>query len=99
MVRTQNSGFRLILTNVAGELWRPQGLHRDGQDGWIPLCHRNQNGENPFFFSDHRDCEANTGLTIVFLGSGWRDSEEGGSSTLYKGIAQCSLNELLIKIE
>ena len=52
-----------------------------------------------FFFSDYHDCETNTVLTILFLGSGWRDSEEGGSSSLYKGIAQCSLKELLIKIE
>ena len=51
------------------------------------------------FFSDHRDCERNTVLTILYPGSGWRDSEEGGSSSLYKGIAQCSLKELLIRIE
>ena len=51
------------------------------------------------FFGDHRDCETNIVLTILFLGSGWRDSEEGGSSSLYKGIAQCSLKELLIKNE
>ena len=52
-----------------------------------------------FFFSDHRDCETNTVLTTLYPGSGWRDSEEGGSSSLYKGIAQCSLKELLIRIE
>ena len=83
---------------MSGELWRPQRLHCNGQDSWLSLCHRNQNGGNPFF-SDHRDCETNIVLTILFLGSGWRDSEEGGSSSLYKGIAQCSLKELLIKNE
>ena len=91
--------FKLANLPMSGELWRPQRLHCNGQDSWLSLCHRNQNGENPFFFSDHRDCERNTVLTILYPGSGWRDSEEGGSSSLYKGIAQCSLKELLIRIE
>ena len=90
--------FKLTNLPMLGELWRPQRLHCNGQDSWLSLCHRNQNGENPFF-SDHRDCETNIVLTILFLGSGWRDSEEGGSSSLYKGIAQFSLKELLIKNE
>ena len=90
--------FKLTNLPMSGELWRPQWLHCNGQDSWLSLCHRNQNGGNPFF-SDHRDCETNIVLTILFLGSGWRDSEEGGSSSLYKGIAQFSLKELLIKNE
>ena len=41
--------FKLANLPMSGELWRPQRLHCNGQDSWLSLCHRNQNGENPFF--------------------------------------------------
>ena len=41
--------FKLTNLPMSGELWRPQRLHCNGQNSWLSLCHRNQNGENPFF--------------------------------------------------
>ena len=88
-IRNENSKFGLTLTNVTGELWRPQGLHCDGKDGWIPLCHRHQNGEISFPVSSVMK-GWNIDDNICFhlfslLGSGRRDPEEGSSSSFHKG--------------
>ena len=88
--------FKLTNLPMSGELWRPQRVHCNGQDSWLSLCHRNQNGENPFF--QWPSWLWNKHSLDNLISRFWmeRSRRRGQFFPLQR---YCSVKELLIKIE